>query len=135
MTVRAVSLALAVALAGLPACSGQIAAEAGPEIDAAATGADVAAPPDDAPYGAMFQGDADQCASIVCSGSQVCCVVPIASDAATPYPNHKCDYNCTAMCMDTCPLLTAYGADATAALPSTSHPGPLASQSVDAGDD
>jgi hypothetical protein len=131
--------ALGLALTAALGCAGRIDGNASPNNapveDAAAASVDVAAPPDDAPYGAAFQGDADQCASVVCSGAQVCCVVPIPSDAPTPYPNHKCDYDCMAQCMDSCPLLTIDGADATAALPSTAHPGPLGSQSLDAGDE
>lgn len=57
-------------------------------------------------YGARYLGDADQCAAIVCSGSQICCVVPIPSDAPTPHPNNKCDYDCTAQCMDSCPVIS-----------------------------
>jgi hypothetical protein len=56
-------------------------------------------------YGAQYQGDADQCATVVCSGAQVCCVVPIPSDAPTAHPNNKCDYDCTAQCMDSCPVI------------------------------
>ena len=56
-------------------------------------------------YGARFQGDADQCASVLCSGAQVCCVVPIPSDAPTQHPDNKCDYDCTAQCMDSCPVI------------------------------
>jgi hypothetical protein len=57
-------------------------------------------------YGAQFQGDADQCAAVVCSGAQVCCVVPIPSDTLTEHPDNRCDYNCTAQCMDSCPAIS-----------------------------
>jgi hypothetical protein len=79
---------------------------------------------------AAFQGDADQCATVVCSGAQVCCVVSIPSDPPTPYPNNKCDYDCEARCMDACPDLGGAG-EGGATLPSTAHGGPLASQPAD----
>jgi hypothetical protein len=54
-------------------------------------------------YGDQYQGDGIQCGAIVCSGSQVCCYVEIASDASSMGPVHKCDQNCESRCLDACP--------------------------------
>jgi hypothetical protein len=54
-------------------------------------------------FGAGFQGDGIQCGAIVCSGSQQCCYVAIAIDAASGTPTHKCDQGCESICMDECP--------------------------------
>jgi hypothetical protein len=91
------------------ACAGRIASNASPG-DAVAAEASVQDGVQDGDaaediYGAAFEGDAGQCAAVICSGSQVCCVVSIESDAATPHPNNKCDYDCVARCMDSCPAV------------------------------
>lgn len=86
-------------------------------------------------YGARFLGDADQCAAIVCSGSQVCCVVPIPSDAPTPHPNNKCDYDCIAQCMDSCPVISLGPSGAASPSEGTGamHGGPVVLPMDDAG--
>jgi hypothetical protein len=66
-------------------------------------------------YGALFEGDGDMCGAVICSGSQVCCVVSVPSEAATPNPNNKCDYHCTAVCMDSCPAVALTTDDAASA--------------------
>jgi hypothetical protein len=58
---------------------------------------------DDGGYGAAYEGDGVQCGAIICSGSQVCCIVPIASDAASMGPAGKCDESCESVCADSCP--------------------------------
>jgi hypothetical protein len=115
-------IALVLAVASTMGCAGLISAEASAskQDGGIASGEPSASPTSDASvpdvsipdvsiadaYGARFLGDADQCAAIVCSGAQVCCVVPIPSDAPTPHPNNKCDYDCTAQCMDSCPVIS-----------------------------
>jgi hypothetical protein len=130
-TLIASALAAAACVAAGADCAGR--------LDELATDVpDAALPPetvdvaviDDALAATAFQGDADQCATVVCSGAQVCCVVSIPSDAPTPYPNNKCDYDCVARCMDACPIFTDAGDDG-ATLPSSAHGGPLASQPTD----
>jgi hypothetical protein len=83
-------------------------------------------------YGARYQGDAGACATVICSGAQVCCVVPIPSDAATPNPNNRCDYDCVAMCMDSCPAVSADGVDAAPVLTAGMHGGGLRQEIDDA---
>jgi hypothetical protein len=86
-------------------------------------------------YGARFLGDADQCAAVVCGGSQVCCVVPIPSDAPTAHPDNKCDYDCTAQCMDSCPVISL-GSSGAAPAPAgngSTHGGAVALPADDAG--
>lgn len=101
-------VAIAVVVASL-ACSGRVAGrsaageEPGPDAGFAADATANGGPDAEDAYGARFQGDADQCAAIVCTGAQVCCVVSIASDAPTVNPNNRCDYDCTAVCLDSCP--------------------------------
>jgi hypothetical protein len=88
-------------------------------------------------YGAQFQGDAGQCAAVICSGAQVCCVVPIPSDAPTPHPNNRCDYDCTAQCMDSCPVI-ALGSAGAASSPGdmgSMHGGAVVLPADDAGVD
>jgi hypothetical protein len=68
-------------------------------------------------YGASFQGDAGQCALVVCSGGQVCCVISLGADGPTAYPNNRCDYDCVAVCMDSCPVAANEGPDATPVVP------------------
>lgn len=132
------ALAATACVLAATACAGRIDALASDGPDAA-DAPDAAVAPEmleaaaieDAPGATgAFQGDADQCATVVCSGTQVCCVVSIPSDAPTTYPNNKCDYDCEALCMDACPDLGGAG-DGGAALPSTAHGGPLASQPTD----
>jgi hypothetical protein len=110
---RLVGAFIAAALSAA-ACSGLIANDApapeGPRTDAEAPVQDAAAAIPIEPsipdvYGAKYQGDAGQCATVICSGGQVCCVVPIPSDAPTDHPNNRCDYNCVARCMEACPVI------------------------------
>jgi hypothetical protein len=89
-----------------------------------ATGGDV--------YGAGYQGDGGACATVLCSGAQVCCVIPVPSDASTPYPNNKCDYDCVAVCMDSCPAVSADGVDAAPSLAEGMHGGALREPASDA---
>jgi hypothetical protein len=115
---RGIALSVAVASLFISGCSGLIDSdvpgsrpEAGsPRVENESDDSSDTSIPD--VYGARFLGDADQCAAIVCSGSQVCCVIPIPSDAPSEHPNNKCDYNCTAQCMDSCPALSLGNADA-----------------------
>lgn len=83
-------------------------------------------------YGAAYQGDAGACATVICSGAQVCCVLPAPSDAATPRPNNKCDYDCVAACMDSCPAVSAEGVDAAPSLMDGMHGGGLRQVMADA---
>jgi hypothetical protein len=92
--------------------------------------ADVALVPD--AYGAEYQGDAGACATVICSGAQVCCVLPAPSDAPTPRPNNKCDYDCVAACMDSCPAVSADGVDAAPTLMDGMHGGGLRQVTIDA---
>jgi hypothetical protein len=57
----------------------------------------------DGGYGAAYEGDGLQCGALICSGSQVCCIVPIASDASSMGPAGKCDEGCESVCADSCP--------------------------------
>jgi len=54
-------------------------------------------------YGAAFEGDGVQCGAIICSGAQVCCIVPTPSEASSMGPAGKCDENCESVCADSCP--------------------------------
>ena len=56
-------------------------------------------------YGVPYLGSGVQCGGIVCSGSQVCCYVPIPTDVSMQGgpANHKCDLGCESVCMDSCP--------------------------------
>jgi hypothetical protein len=86
-------------------------------------------------YGAKYQGDAGACATVVCSGAQVCCVLPIPSDAQTPHPNNRCDYDCVAACMDSCPPVSADGVDASPSLTEGMHGGGVRELPADGGAD
>jgi hypothetical protein len=102
-------------------CNGLLASSA-PTDDEPSKGepvpADDASLPDVADvYGAKYQGDGDMCGAVICGGGQVCCVVSIPSDAPTPNPNNKCDYECTAVCMDECPAVTLTEVDADTTTP------------------
>jgi hypothetical protein len=118
-------LVVVLAMVASAGCSGLISTEAPvPEggaseepgaslrIDASMANASMADASITDAYGARFLGDADQCAAVVCSGAQVCCVVPIPSDAPTAHPDNKCDYDCTAQCMDSCPVVSLGSAGA-----------------------
>ena len=54
-------------------------------------------------YGDAYQGDGVQCGSIICSGAQVCCIVPIPTDVQSMGPAGKCDQSCESVCADSCP--------------------------------
>jgi hypothetical protein len=84
-------------------------------------------------YGAKYQGDAGACATVVCSGAQVCCVLPIPSDASTLHPNNRCDYDCVAVCMDSCPAVSADGVDAAPSLTEGMHGGGVRELPADGG--
>lgn len=86
-------------------------------------------------YGAKYQGDAGACATVVCSGAQVCCVLPIPSDASTPHPDNRCDYDCVAACMDSCPAVSSDGVDAAPSLTEGMHGGGVRELPVDGGAD
>lgn len=151
MRLLARDLALVLAVASTTGCAGLISAEpsaskqdggiASDEPSAAST-SDASIPDGSIPdvsipdaYGARFLGDADQCAAIVCSGAQVCCVVPIPSDAPTAHPNNKCDYDCTAQCMNSCPVI-ALGSSGVAPTPEgngSMHGGAVVLPADDAG--
>ena len=86
-------------------CGGQALEPVDARTDASAS-TDAVAQLAETIVGAEFQGDADQCATVVCSGGEVCCVVPTAWDVQHDYPNNKCDFDCQAQCMDQCPILS-----------------------------
>lgn len=54
-------------------------------------------------YGAEYQGSGVQCGAVVCSGTQLCCLVYISAEASSSGPTHACDQNCQSVCADTCP--------------------------------
>ena len=108
---------LAMALAG---CNGLTSDDGSAPLDGMAA---TPLPSATAVYGAEYQGDAGACATVICSGAQVCCVLPVPSDAATPHPNNKCDYDCIALCMDSCPAVSAAGIDAAPSLAPGTHGG------------
>jgi hypothetical protein len=119
-------VASSIALAG---CAGLIAGDpSGPSNDSGRAAVDSVSDVYGVPdvYGAQYQGDAGACATVICSGAQVCCVLPVPSDAATPYPNNKCDYNCVALCMDSCPAVSQAGIDAAPSLAPGTHGGGIA---------
>jgi hypothetical protein len=58
---------------------------------------------DDAGYETAFQGDGVQCGGIICSGTQLCCLVYVPTDASNSNPTHACDQDCISVCADTCP--------------------------------
>lgn len=130
---------IGVAMAGLlftSGCAGLIDPEtpvSAPEAGSATVDAQASTIPD--VYGAKFLGDADQCATVVCSGAQVCCVVPIASGGPHEHPNNRCDYDCTARCMDSCPPVSPASMDAASSPGSNglSHGGPLLLAADDGG--
>lgn len=115
-------------------CNGLLASSApGDDDPSKGEPADDASVPDVADvYGAQYQGDGGMCGTVICNGGQVCCVVPIPSDAPTPSPNNKCDYNCTAVCMGECPAVTLTEVDAAYATPS--HGGGIVLPGADGGD-
>ena len=135
------------ALVIVAGCSGRVAGDSAQPggssssssaVSQATSSAGPADPVDAAIYGASFQGDAGQCALIVCSGGQVCCVVSLGSDGPTPNPNNRCDYDCVALCLDSCPVAPNQGAQGTPDVPDAagSCGGPLGcGPTADAGGD
>jgi hypothetical protein len=118
------------ALALIGGCSGRLASEsarpagssssssATVQITSSASSADaVDAATEVGIYGESFQGDAGQCALVVCNGGQVCCVISLGADGPTAYPNNRCDYDCVALCMDSCPVAANQGPQGTPVVP------------------
>ncbi len=111
------------ALAAIAGCSGRVAGDSppGPSSSSSSNRAGPADPRDAAVdvglYGASFEGDAGQCATVVCSGGQVCCVISLSADGPTSHPNNRCDYDCIALCLDSCPVAANEGAQGTPAIP------------------
>lgn len=140
---RGIALSVVIASPFIAGCAGLIDSD-GPVSPTEAGSARVGSAGDDSSdssipdvYGARFLGDADQCAAVVCSGSQVCCVIPIPSDAPREHPNNKCDYDCTAQCMDSCPAVSLGNANAPPPSGGSGlvHGGPVVLAVVDGGRD
>jgi hypothetical protein len=127
---RVTRVARIAAVALLAGCSGRVAGDSpAPAASSSSTSTaggtsasnDAGDPTDSAfvaeVYGAAFQGDANQCSTIVCSGRQVCCVLSLGDNAPTPNPNNRCDYDCIAVCMDSCPVAPNEGPSGTPMVP------------------
>jgi hypothetical protein len=76
----------------------------------------------DGAYGTAYEGDGVQCGALICSGSQVCCIVALPSEASSMGPSGKCNQSCESVCADSCPD-AGNGAPAMAGGPGAMPPG------------
>jgi hypothetical protein len=109
------------ALALIAGCSGRVVSESAQPAESSSSSSATVQTTSSASstsiYGASFQGDAGQCALVVCNGGQVCCVISLGADGPTAYPNNRCDYDCVAVCMDSCPVAPNEGPQGTPVVP------------------